>query len=107
MKSRSLTSQIAGLLRPTCQCLGFTSVCFIVSDCADVMCACCVYKSYYAFSVSLLFSSLLGAGLDWSALRWLGVIYNASGYPEELAAINHDQSQATNETVREKYEVAK
>mmetsp|Transcript_12700 Transcript_12700/g.33669 ORF Transcript_12700/g.33669 Transcript_12700/m.33669 type:complete len:279 (-) Transcript_12700:1184-2020(-) len=34
-------------------------------------------------------------------------IYNASGYPEELAAINHDQSQATNETVREKYEVAK
>ena len=34
-------------------------------------------------------------------------IYNASGYPQALAAINHDQSQATDEDTREKYEVSK
>lgn len=34
-------------------------------------------------------------------------IYNASGYPQELAAINRDQSEATDEDAREKYEVSK
>lgn len=34
-------------------------------------------------------------------------IYNASGYPQELEAINRDQSQATDDDARAKFEVSK
>jgi len=41
--------------------------------------------------------------LLWAALQ----IYNASGYPQELAAIERAQSQAKDADVRARYEVSK